>query len=57
MRVSPEAVVRAGYNGMKRGRSLVIPGALNNVIVFLVRLSPRGMATAAVRRLQTASRD
>jgi len=57
MRVSPEAVVRAGYEGMKKGKTVVIPGVLNNVIVFLLRLSPRRVVTAAVRRLQTASHD
>jgi short-subunit dehydrogenase len=54
MRVGPEAVVRAGYAGMKRGRSVVIPGALNNVHVFLLRLMPRRVVTAVVRRVQAA---
>ena len=53
MRVSPEAVVRAGYNGMKRGQAVVVPGTLNNVLVFGVRLSPRSLVTRVVRRLQT----
>jgi len=57
MRVSPEAVVRAGYHGMKRGRPVVIPGLLNNIIVFLLRLVPRRLVTNVVRRLQTHPRS
>ncbi|HET6347842.1 MAG TPA: SDR family oxidoreductase [Candidatus Krumholzibacteria bacterium] len=56
MRVSPEAVVRAGYQGMKRGRAVVVPGVLNNLIILLVRLSPRNLVTAVVRRVQTQPR-
>jgi short-subunit dehydrogenase len=57
MRVSPEAVVRAGYNGVKRGRPVVVPGALNNFHVFLLRLAPRRLVTNVVRRLQTHPRS
>jgi short-subunit dehydrogenase len=53
MRVSPEAVVRAGYHGMKHGRPVVVPGTLNNVIVFMVRLSPRRLVTRVVRKIQS----
>lgn len=56
MRVSPEAVVRAGYRGMKRGQPVVIPGTLNNLLVFLVRLMPRRLVTNVVRRIQTHPR-
>ena len=56
MRMSPEAVVRAGYNGMKRGQPVVVPGALNNMLAIGVRLAPRALVTRAVRRLQTHPR-
>ena len=56
MRVSPEAVVRAGYNGMNRGRPVVIPGGMNNVHVFLLRLFPRRLITSVVRKVQTHPR-
>lgn len=56
MRVDPDVVVRAGYQGMMKGKPVVVPGALNNLIIFLLRLSPRRMVTAAVRRVQ-AQRD
>ncbi len=53
MRVSPEAVVRAGYEGMMKGKAVVVPGALNRFLIFLLRFSPRSMVTAAVRRIQS----
>ena len=55
MRVNPDVVVRAGYKGMIKGKPVVVPGALNNVIIFLLRLFPRRTVTATVRRVQTAS--
>jgi short-subunit dehydrogenase len=55
MRVNPDVVVRAGYAGMMKGKAVVVPGALNNVMAFTVRFFPRRMVTAVVRRIQTAS--
>ena len=34
-------VARAGHEGLRRGRTLVIPGVLNQALAFSVRLSPR----------------
>jgi short-subunit dehydrogenase len=53
MRTTPEEVVRAGFDGMIRGKPAVIPGALNNVIVFLIRFFPRSFVTGVVRRMQS----
>jgi short-subunit dehydrogenase len=53
MRVSPEAVVRAGYEGMKRGKPVVVPGLLNRILVFIIRFFPRRFVTAMVRRVQS----
>jgi short-subunit dehydrogenase len=53
MRTTPEEVVRAGFDGMIQGKTVVVPGALNRVHVFLVRLFPRNLVTAVVRRVQT----
>jgi uncharacterized protein len=46
------AVARAGYRGMLRGQRLVIPGVANNVLVQALRVSPRRLATAIIRRIQ-----
>jgi len=36
-------VAKAGHDGLLRGKTLIIPGALNRVMAFSVRLSPRGL--------------
>jgi len=53
MRTTPEGVVRAAFDGMIRGKTVVIPGVLNRIHVFLLRFFPRNMITAVVRRVQT----
>ena len=50
-------VARAGYEGMKRGKRVVIPGLLNKLLAFGVRLAPRRLPPAIVRRLQERRGD
>jgi len=45
-------VARAGYEGMKQGKRLVIPGWKNWMMVEMLRVSPRGTVTKAVRKIQ-----
>ena len=45
-------VARIGYEGMKRGKRIVIPGWKNFVGVEMLRVSPRSVVTKIVRRLQ-----
>ena len=45
-------VARAGYEGMKRGRRVVIPGIRNKLLVQSLRVSPRRLVTALVRKMQ-----
>ncbi|MFN2385925.1 MAG: SDR family NAD(P)-dependent oxidoreductase [Thermoanaerobaculia bacterium] len=45
-------VARAGYEGMKKGKSLVIPGLTNRLMVQGLRLLPRKTVTQAARRIQ-----
>ena len=44
-------VARAGYEGMLRGRRLVVPGLGNQALGTLVRFAPRGLVSRAVARL------
>lgn len=44
-------VARAGYNGMMRGRAVIVPGLVNNLLVFAVRFVPRSVVRWCVRRL------
>jgi short-subunit dehydrogenase len=45
-------VARIGYEGMLRGKRIVIPGIGNRFLVQVTRLSPRRLVTAIVRRIQ-----
>jgi uncharacterized protein len=45
-------VARAGHDGLRRGRTLVIPGLLNQAVAFSVRLSPRVLVTKISGYLQ-----
>jgi short-subunit dehydrogenase len=40
---SPEKVARVGYNGLMRGRRVVIPGLGNKLVTLMPRLLPRGL--------------
>lgn len=42
--MSPEAVARAGYDGFRAGRALVVPGWPNKIAAFLIRFTPRPVA-------------
>jgi len=45
-------VAREGYEGMKQGKRIVIPGWKNRMGVELLRVSPRSVVTKVVRKLQ-----
>lgn len=50
--VPAEPVVRAGYRGFRKGKVLVVPGLLNRVGAFSVRLTPRALVRRVTARLQ-----
>jgi len=47
-----ESVARAGYQGFRHGRSLVIPGLRNKLGTVAVRFAPRLLVRKIVKRLQ-----
>ncbi len=51
-----EAVARAGYEGMKRGKEIVIPGFKNRLVVQMLRVMPRKFVVNSVRKMQEARR-
>jgi short-subunit dehydrogenase len=51
--MSSQDVARAGYDGMKAGRPLVIPGIMNRLGTQFVRLSPRWIPPRIVRSLHS----
>jgi uncharacterized protein len=50
--VDVREVARMGYEGMKQGKRVVIPGWKNRLGVEMLRLSPRKMVTKVVRKIQ-----
>jgi short-subunit dehydrogenase len=49
-------VARAGYDGMMRGKRVVVPGAANRTLVQALRVTPRKIVTAIARRIQESKR-
>jgi len=45
-------VAGAGHDGLRRGKTLVIPGMRNRILAFAVRLSPRPVVTRIAGYLQ-----
>ncbi|HEY0552794.1 MAG TPA: SDR family oxidoreductase [Thermoanaerobaculia bacterium] len=50
------SVARAGYEGFRAGKRIVIPGLLNRVGVQSIRVSPRALATRLVKKMQERRR-
>lgn len=48
----PAKAARKGYNAMKAGKAVCIPGVKNNILAQLHRIVPRKTATSLVRLLQ-----
>jgi hypothetical protein len=46
-----KSVARAGYDAMKAGKRIVIPGAKNKLLAQAIRLSPRRLVTTIVRKM------
>lgn len=45
-------VARAGFDGLMKGKTVIIPGIRNKIMVFLVRLLPRNLVTRIVKQAQ-----
>jgi short-subunit dehydrogenase len=45
-------VARAGWDGMKKGKRVVVPGLANRILAAGTRVTPRRLATRVARRLQ-----
>ena len=44
-------VARIGYNGFRNGTTVIIPGLINKLLPFMVRISPRFLVRAITSRL------
>src|SRR5262249_6070919 len=54
---SAAEVARAGWEGMKKGKRIVVPGLVNKMLVQAERVVPRRLVTAATRRVQESRGD
>jgi len=54
--VDVQEVARIGYEGMKHGKRLVIPGWRNWLGTEMLRLSPRKMVTKVIRKMQESKK-
>jgi short-subunit dehydrogenase len=50
------SVARAGYEGFRAGKRVVIPGLINKVGVQSIRVTPRLLATKVVKKMQERRR-
>jgi len=48
-KMSAETVARHGHQAFRRGKVLAIPGLLNHLLVFLMRITPRWFPRKAVK--------
>lgn len=53
---SAERVAQEGYDGLMRGRRLVVPGAVNKLVTLMPRLFPRAAVLALADESQTRRR-
>ena len=49
---SDKGWMESGYDGMKAGRTLIVPGLVNKIGTQSIRLTPRWLAPRVVRALQ-----
>ena len=54
--VDVREVARAGYEGMKQGKRLVIPGWKNRLVMESLRVSPRSVVSKVISRLNESKK-
>jgi len=52
MMVDPVTVAKVGYEAMQKGKRLIIPGKLTNLLAFATRLTPRSLVLRVSERMQ-----
>jgi hypothetical protein len=53
---SADYVAEAGYRGLMEGRRTVVPGVINKLITFFIRIVPRRLILAFVDQRQRRRR-
>jgi short-subunit dehydrogenase len=57
MAMDAAAVARVGYDGLMRGKTLIVPGFANKLIVATAPLLPLRFVTGAVKRIQAGREE
>jgi short-subunit dehydrogenase len=52
--MTAQAVARIGYDGLFRGRRIVVTGTKNKLLAFATRFAPRDLVTAVAGKLNSA---
>lgn len=55
--MNAQSVAQTAYEGLMKNKGLIVPGFVNKVGIFSLRLSPRPLTTAIVRYLQEGKRQ
>lgn len=50
--MSAEEVAKIGYDGLKEGKTVIIPGKMNKLLAFGTRLTPRKITAILARKIQ-----
>jgi short-subunit dehydrogenase len=50
--MSSKDVAQIGYDGMMKGKAVVVPGLVNKLLIQSLRVTPRRIVTAVVHKLQ-----
>lgn len=51
MITSPQYVAKIAYEGLRKNKRIIIPGMMNKFQIFMLRFTPRKMATFIMRKL------
>ena len=54
---SAEEVAKYGYNALKKGKTVAIPGIINKILSNLYRFMPRSLVISLMRKIQEKNRD
>jgi short-subunit dehydrogenase len=49
--MAADRVAQAGYDAMREGKPLIVPGNLNKILAFATRITPRTLAARVVQKL------
>ena len=49
--MSPEAVAKSAYRGLMSGKTIIIPGLVNNLVYLVIKFLPRSIVASLMRKM------